>query len=140
MRVPLPPESSHLEFIGCSRLGLEHTPRNVGPLKFGGAEAGLARLQGFHVVGSRETARPEEGQKAVQPGGPHVIRLFSGRQVPGRNLHVVGGHRFVIPDGDGHDVVDHQVGVDQQVSRRVGHQGRRALLRISPPTADALRL
>src|SRR5579885_3872367 len=85
---PAPPERTHLLLILGPRIPA-HAARDVGPSQLlERAEADLAALQRFDVIGRRETARPKKGQKIVQPQAAPSRSFAPGSERPRRDLHV----------------------------------------------------
>src|SRR6516165_7963455 len=115
LRGPLAPERAHLQLVVHPRL-TQHAAADVVELLAAGFEPDLAGLQGLDVVGCRKSARPQELQEVVEPSLKARARLLDGSDCPCIDLHEVRPHGVERAYGGRHDVVDHEVGVDQQVA------------------------
>ena len=98
-----------------------HSPGEIRPFDAARAESLLARLDGFDVVRRGEPARSQEGQEGIEAAAQPRAGLPGGDQLPRRHVHAGGAGGLEHPDGDGHDVVDDQVGEYQQVAGLLAH-------------------
>src|SRR2546426_9884207 len=120
-RMPLAPEGPHLQLVVRHGLGPVHTAGDVGPFDLTIGEASLTRFQRFDVVRRGEPTRTQEGQKVVEAQRPVVGALVPRRQGPGIDLDVIRRDREECAHGDGHNVVDDEVGKDEQVATGLRH-------------------
>ena len=125
--IPSPPESAQLKIVSGQRvLGL-HAAREIRPFNLAIDEAALTRLEHLDVIWRGKSTRSKEGQKVVEPQGRILGAFVDRREGPRVDFHVVSRNRIEGPNRDRHDVVDDQVGKDNQVAARVADK-RGALL------------
>src|SRR5262249_42801172 len=88
-RVPLTPESAHLQLVVHQWLGALHATRDVRPLYLAISKTLLARLQRFNIVWRRKPTWAQEGEKIVQAQGTVLGAFVLWRQSPGVDLDVI---------------------------------------------------
>src|ERR1700722_7788901 len=101
-----------------------HPARDIRPADFTIGEAALTRLEHLDVVWRGESSRTQKSQKVIEPQRRVLSALVRRRQSPRVYLHVVGGNGVEGPNGDSHDVVDHQIRKYSQVTAGLGDKPR----------------
>ena len=68
------------------------------------------------VVRRRKSTGTEKLEEVEQPVLPRPFGLLPGGESPGADIHEIGGCGIIGPHRHRHDVVDHQIGEDEQVA------------------------
>src|SRR6266481_5220518 len=93
-----------------------HPARYIRPPDFTIRKAALTRLEHLDVVRCGESSRTQKRQKVVEPECRVLCALVRGRQRPRVYLHVVRRNGIERAHRDSHDVVNHKIRKNTEVT------------------------